>query len=143
MSGVDPPLPPAEQPGRMGPYFNSTQIVADIDAARSFYTDVLGFESVIDVDRIERLSAARNYVSVHAGGREYVVRETLANICERLPTQRFVRTHRSHVVNVGCVTELRASRSGGREAVLGSGAVVPVSRSYRNAVEERFGAGAV
>jgi len=47
---LDPPLPPEEQPGRMGPHFNSTQIVADIDAARSFYKDVLGFETVIDVD---------------------------------------------------------------------------------------------
>ena len=47
---LEPPLPPDEDPGRMGPHFNSTQIVADIDAARRFYKDLLGFESVIDVD---------------------------------------------------------------------------------------------
>jgi catechol 2,3-dioxygenase-like lactoylglutathione lyase family enzyme len=47
---LDPPLPPEEQPGRMGPHFNSTQIVADIGAARSFYKDLLGFDAVVEVD---------------------------------------------------------------------------------------------
>jgi extradiol dioxygenase family protein len=47
---VHPPLEPDARPGRFGPHFNSTQIVDDIAAARRFYGDVLGFQSVIDID---------------------------------------------------------------------------------------------
>lgn len=47
---VHPPLEPEARPGRMGPHFNSTQIVDDIDAARRFYCDVLGFTPAVEVD---------------------------------------------------------------------------------------------
>ena len=47
---IDPPLPPAEQPGRMSAHFNSTQIVADFAAARHFYIDLLGFEILVEID---------------------------------------------------------------------------------------------
>jgi len=47
---VHPPLEPAARPGRMGPHFNSTQIVRDIAAARHFYQDILGFEAAVEID---------------------------------------------------------------------------------------------
>jgi len=47
---VHPPLDPEARPGRMGPHFNSTQVVADIAAARYFYEDILGFESAVAID---------------------------------------------------------------------------------------------
>lgn len=47
---VHPPLEPEQRPGRLGPHFNSTQIVDDIAAARRFYRNVLGFQSTVDVD---------------------------------------------------------------------------------------------
>lgn len=47
---VHPPLEPEAMPGRMGPHFNSTQIVDDIAEARRFYQDILGFESAVEVD---------------------------------------------------------------------------------------------
>ena len=46
---LHPPLEPDARPGRMGPHFNSTQIVDDIGTARHFYQDVLGFSSTVDV----------------------------------------------------------------------------------------------
>ncbi|MFQ5636043.1 MAG: VOC family protein [Gammaproteobacteria bacterium] len=47
---VNPPLEPGARPGRMGPHFNSTQIVDDIAAARRFYREILGFESAVEID---------------------------------------------------------------------------------------------
>ncbi|MBT8443275.1 MAG: VOC family protein [Gammaproteobacteria bacterium] len=47
---VRPPLEPEVRPGRMGPHFNSTQIVDDIDDARRFYRDILGFTPAVEVE---------------------------------------------------------------------------------------------
>lgn len=47
---IAPPLGPAAQPGRLGPHFNSTQIVDDIHNARAFYEGVLGFKPLVSVD---------------------------------------------------------------------------------------------
>jgi catechol 2,3-dioxygenase-like lactoylglutathione lyase family enzyme len=47
---VHPPLPPEEMPGRMGPHFNSTQIVDDIAVARRFYETILGFTIEVEVN---------------------------------------------------------------------------------------------
>lgn len=47
---VHPPLEPGAHPGTMGPHFNSTQIVDDIEFARNFYANILGFEAAVEVN---------------------------------------------------------------------------------------------
>jgi DNA-binding LytR/AlgR family response regulator len=93
-------------------------------------------ERVLDAAQIDYLQAARNYVSVHADGQEFVVRETLGNLENSLPDSRFVRTHRSYVVNIDRVTEIRPTDSGAWRVLLSSGADVPLSRSYRGPFKE-------
>ena len=88
--------------------------------------------TVLHYEEIEHLEAARNYVSVQAGGREYVVRETMGRLLERLADGPFTRTHRSHVVNLDHVAEIRTV-DGRPRIFLQSGADIPLSRSYRDA----------
>ena len=88
--------------------------------------------TVLRFEQIERLEAARNYVSVHADGREYVVRETLSRLLERLADGPFARTHRSHIVNLDQVAEIRLV-DGRTRILLNSGADIPLSRSYQDA----------
>jgi hypothetical protein len=85
---------------------------------------------LLEFDDIECLTAARNYVSVLTAEREYVVRETLANLYKRLPEDQFARSHRSHIVNLGRITELRGPASGPQSIRLQSGREVPVGRSF-------------
>jgi hypothetical protein len=85
---------------------------------------------LLEFDDIECLTAARNYVSVFTAEREYVVRETLANLYKRLPEDRFVRSHRSHIVNLGRITEIRGPASGPQSLCLQSGREIPVGRSF-------------
>ena len=59
------------------------------DRARAYF---------IPVDSIERLSAAGNYVEIHAGGKVHLVREPLAKLAAQLDAREFVRVHRAHVV---------------------------------------------
>jgi DNA-binding LytR/AlgR family response regulator len=94
--------------------------------------------SIIRLEDIEYLEAARNYVSVHADGREYIIRDTMTNLSRRLSSGPFVRTHRSFIVNIDKVREIRSADTGQR-IVLTSGAEVPLSRSYRDEFARRVG----
>ena len=90
-------------------------------------------ERLLEIDLIDYLEAARNYVEVHADGEQYLVRSPLNRLAARLPAERFLRTHRSFLVNAEAVIELQATNSGSL-LVLRSGAEVPVSRGHRDAV---------
>lgn len=89
-------------------------------------------DRVLSVASIEFLEAARNYVSVHAEGREFVVRDSISNLVRVLPGTRFARTHRSYIVNLDKVREIRTADSQ-HCVVLTSGRLIPLSRGYRDA----------
>ncbi len=74
-------------------------------------------------DEIDWISAADNYVYLHAGGAAHLVRTTLKSIEEKLDPRRFARVHRSTIVNLDAVRELA-----GGEVVLRDGTRLPVSR---------------
>jgi len=88
-------------------------------------------ETVIRQDEIEYLESARNYVVVGTGQKEYLIRETLTNLEMIINAERIIRTHRSYLVNLDFVEELRTTGSGGRQIRMRSGKQVPLSRSYR------------
>jgi len=88
-------------------------------------------DRILPLDLIDYLAAARNYVSVHAEGREYIVRDTMNRLWRKLPGTRFARTHRSFIVNVDKVREIRNSDSQ-QFVVLSSGKEIPLSRGYRD-----------
>ncbi len=90
-----------------------------------------GGDSVLRFEQIDYLEAARNYIAVHAEGREYVVRDTMDNLVRRLSSGPFARTHRSFIVNIDKIREIRPVDSKQR-IFLHSGADLPLSRSYRD-----------
>ena len=90
------------------------------------------FVAVADVDWIE---ASDYYVRLHAGGRSYLLRESLQELEARLDARCFVRAHRSAMVAVDRVTELRTDAAGRPLLVLRDGTRVPISRSRREQVE--------
>ncbi len=94
-------------------------------------------ELLLDIDRIDYLEAARNYVAVHSDGSEYLVRSPLRELTARLPAERFVRSHRSFLVNLDAVEEIR-SDEGSPSLILRDGSRVPVSRGYRDEVKSRL-----
>ena len=88
-------------------------------------------QAVISYDQIDLLESARNYVVVHAEGREYLVRDTMSALLDKLVDGNIVRSHRSFAINLDRVKELRSTDSG--EVVrLEGGRDVPLSRRYRD-----------
>ena len=57
-------------------------------------------DSVLRFEQIDYIEAARNYVSIHAEGREYVIRDTMSNFTRKLSDGPFSRTHRIIIVNI-------------------------------------------
>lgn len=86
------------------------------------------------IDEIQVLVAADKYVEVVTHRQLYRVRETLAKLEKRLPPDRFVRVHRSYVVNLDAVAELSPWAHGDYVIRLKNGQKVPVSRRYADRV---------
>jgi two-component system, LytTR family, response regulator len=83
----------------------------------------------VPVAEIVRLSAEGNYVRVRTGSRSHELRETLAHLEARLDA-RFVRVHRSEILNLDFVGEIQKHAHGDLIAVLKNGDAVRVSRRY-------------
>jgi DNA-binding LytR/AlgR family response regulator len=88
---------------------------------------------VIGANDIRYLEAAGNYVRLHTATASPLLRGTLASLEQRLDPKRFVRVHRSFVVNVALIAELQATPAGDYVVVLKDGGSVPMSRTFRDA----------
>jgi two-component system LytT family response regulator len=83
--------------------------------------------------------AVGNYVRVHANDGIYLVRSTLAHLERQLHAGRFVRVHRSTIVNVDVVRELCASANGDHTITLRDNTALTLSRGYRDVFERAIG----
>ena len=90
---------------------------------------------LVDVADIDWIEAAGNYVRLHHGGESHLLRETMTALESRLDPRRFVRIHRSTIVNLARVRELRHILHGDYAVVLRDGTRLTMSRGFR----ERFG----
>ncbi|MFW2831270.1 LytR/AlgR family response regulator transcription factor [Sphingomonas sp. ID0503] len=88
----------------------------------------------VDVDTIERIDAAGDYMCIYTGDNTLILRETMKDLEKRLDPRRFQRIHRSTIVNLDLVKQVKPHTNGECFLVLNSGAQVKVSRSYREVV---------
>mgnify|MGYP000675207468 CR=1 FL=1 len=88
----------------------------------------------VDVDTIERIDAAGDYMCIYTADNSLILRETMKDLEKRLDPRHFQRVHRSTIVNLSQVREVKPHTNGECFLVLGSGAQVKVSRSYRDVV---------
>lgn len=93
--------------------------------------------SFLKIDEIHWVDAAGNYVRLNTGnGESHLLRETLTGLSKRLDPNRFVRVHRSTIVNVERIRELRAQGHGEHLIIMDSGQRLTLSRSYRDRVHD-------
>jgi two-component system LytT family response regulator len=94
------------------------------------------FVRVADIDWIE---AAGVYANLHIGGKELLYRAALNDLAERLDPVRFVRVHRSAIVNIESILHLEPISHGEFEVILKDGSRSRISRTYRRQLEKRLG----
>ncbi len=108
--------------------------VEPVDRPDRFLVRKLGKEFLVAANDIEVLQASGNYVNLRVRGRDYPLRTTMAAIEPRLDPARFVRVHRSYMVNLDCIAEIEPLDTGDARVVMRDGAKVPCSRRYRGAL---------
>jgi two-component system LytT family response regulator len=88
----------------------------------------------VDVDTIERIEAAGDYMCIYIANNSFILRETMKDLERRLDPRVFQRVHRSWIVNLDLVRQVKPHTNGECFLMLDSGAEVKVSRSYRDVV---------
>ncbi|QSQ28224.1 response regulator transcription factor [Pyxidicoccus parkwayensis] len=119
-----PPAPPpaAPAPPSLEPVGGPLERIAFKDGGRVVF---------IGVDEVDWIEADDYYVQLHQGSRSHLLRESLRELELRLPQRRFARIHRSTIVNVSRVKELRPLAHGEAEVILHDGTTLRLSRSRR------------
>jgi two-component system LytT family response regulator len=93
-------------------------------------------ELVLDAEEIDWIEADDYYAAVHTRGRRHLIRESLSSLEARLDPARFVRAHRSAIVNLDRVREYRTEPPGECALLLRDGTRIAVSRRRREQVVE-------
>ena len=90
---------------------------------------------VMDAGEIDWIEADDDYVRVYVAGRSHLVRQTLGSLAESLDPARFLRIHRSTLVNADRIREVRPEGDRGFRVVLRDGTALRMSRGHRQALE--------
>lgn len=85
---------------------------------------------------IDWIEAADNYVCLHCGSETHIVRETLSALGGRLDSNRFIRIHRSTIVNADRITRMQPWFRGDYRVLLQDGTQLTLSRSYRERLRD-------
>ena len=93
------------------------------------------FVKIADIDWCE---AAGNYIQIHVGSQVHLIRETMNRLETQLHGRSFARIHRSTIVNVDRIQELRSSFGGEHVVLLRNGTRLTMSRGYRDALQVRL-----
>jgi two-component system LytT family response regulator len=94
---------------------------------------------IVPVGRIDYITASGAYAELHVGRDQYVIRESMQTLEERLDPEQFMRVHRSAIVRLDLVEALLRSEGSEYEVQLKGGVRLRVSRSRREALERRLG----
>jgi two-component system, LytTR family, response regulator len=111
--------------------------------AVNFYTNRIVFKSrgrilFLPVSDIRWIGAEGNYVRLSTATETHLLRETMAHLEERLDPRGFLRVHRSFIVNLKYVKEVRREASGDSVVIMDSGQKVALGRSYRASLNEQL-----
>ncbi|HEY2404180.1 MAG TPA: response regulator [Steroidobacteraceae bacterium] len=121
---------------------NLLRLVAAPRAAR--YLDRLvvksaGVTRFLRVDEIDWIEGAGIYVNLHVAGKSLLYRSALTQLAASLDPERFIRVHRSAIVNIDSIVQLDAVSHGEFDVTLRDGSVARISRTYRALLEQRLG----
>jgi DNA-binding LytR/AlgR family response regulator len=93
-------------------------------------------ECLIQVDRVECVSAAGNYVEIYARNQLYLMRATMKQVEQLLPPSEFIRIHRSHIVKCDEIDRIRTVASGNGSVHLRNGKALSMSKQYKRQLQK-------
>jgi two-component system, LytTR family, response regulator len=125
------------------PRLQDTSSGNGVGPALNFYTNRIVFKSrgrilFLPVSDIRWIGAEGNYVRLSTATETHLLRETMAHLEERLDPRGFLRVHRSFIVNLKYVKEVRREGSGESVVIMDSGYKVALGRSYRASLNQQL-----
>jgi two-component system LytT family response regulator len=93
----------------------------------------------IKADEISWIEASGNYVRLHIGTESHLLRETMSDLENKLNPNKFLRIHRSHIVNIEFIKEMQPWFQGEYVVILHDGTKLTLSRGYREKLNELLG----
>lgn len=91
-------------------------------------------EALISWASVDFISAAGNYMELNCGAEKYLLRITLKELEQQLPAGKFIRVHRSHIVNVAAIYRVN-TQNGSSLVELRNHHLVPLSKGYKTALD--------
>ena len=111
-------------------------LLADIKTGSKFLKrltiKLTGRTILLPTDEIDWIETQGNYLKVHAGRESHLVRGTMQSLETKLDPEKFVRVHRSAIVNVEKIKEIYPRSNGDQDLVLQNGRQLMLSRNYRD-----------
>ena len=124
----------------------SLRILAALDEikTRQVYLERLviktnGHVFFLKTDEIDWIEAEGNYVRLHTSKESYLLRDTISALEAQLDPKKFLRVHRSAIVNIDRVQEMQPWFHGEYRIILRGGSQLTLSRSYREKLHELLG----
>lgn len=111
--------------------------VESVDRPERFLVRKLGREFLVAANDIEWMQASGNYVNLRMRGHDYPLRSTIGGIEGKLDPERFVRVHRSYIVNLDQVGSIEPLDTGDARVHMKDGSNLPCSRTYRGGLRQR------
>lgn len=93
-----------------------------------------GHITIVSISEVEYIDAAGDYMCIHTGDKTHILRETMKVMEKRLDPKYFKRIHRSTIINLNKVKEVRPHSNGECYLLLENGQDLKVSRSYKDVV---------
>lgn len=107
----------------------ASQVLSESKPLTRVFVKERGRMIAIPLEKVERLEACDDYVAVCFEGRRHLLHARLHDLFARIDQNRFVRIHRSHIINVECIRELEPRDGSRLTVVLESGARIAASRA--------------
>lgn len=109
------------------------------DQLRFLVRKTQGRVVIIPGDAVLWIEARKDYVRLHTSDDHHLIRDTMANIEQQLDPAQFLRIHRSAIVRIDGIAEIRSTPDGKLDVVLTDGTSHPVSASGRRKLQEKLG----
>ena len=115
-----------------------SDLKAEKEYPERFVLKTAGRVYFVKTTEIDWVEAAGNYVKLHVGSDSHMLRDTMTNIEKKLPPEKFLRIHRSRVVNIDRIKELNPLFSGDYLVKLDDDTELTLSRNYHDRLTELF-----
>ena len=128
----------------LNPIVGADRQAEEVRARESDYLDRLAVKthdyiSMLPVSDIDWIESAGDYVYAHSDSHKYIIRQTLSSLENKVDPRKFVRIHRTTIVNVEKIKALRPNEHGDFEVFLKTGERLKLSRSFRSNFQKVIG----